>query len=376
MRIKTYSEVLGSVLATIGARCSLTNFNTGSVIRTITEVYSVVLTELYAFASDMLKQGFLDTCTGVWLDRKAKEYGLTRREAVKTEGVVIYSRRLPRNTNVPIPQGSIVTTPKDANGIEYRYFTSAPAVLVAGELSVEVPVIAEVAGSAYNVGNGAITKMTTFITGVDLLSNASDWITVVGADAEIDALLRRRCYLAWEELSQGGTAPAYVSWALSVAGVKSAFVDDTLPRGEGTLDVYIVGEAGPPEPALIEAVQAVVDANRPITADALVRAPESVDVPITMSLTPKAGYDSTVIDTEVRRRLSVYFSDVDDETLDITPLGVGNDVVASRIISVVMAIAGVYSVRLTLPADDVTIASNQYPELGTITITMEAPSNE
>lgn len=376
MRIKTYSEVLGSALATIGARSSLTNFNAGSVIRTITEVYSVVLTELYAFAADMVKEGFLDTCTGVWLDRKAKEYGIARRAAVKTEGIVIYSRRLPRNTNVPIPQGSIVTTPKDSNGVEYRYFTTAPAVLVAGQTSVEVPVIAEAAGSAYNVGNSVITKMSTFIAGVDAVGNASNWITVVGVDVEIDALLRRRCYLAWEELSQGGTAPAYVSWALSVAGVKSAFVDATLPRGEGTLDVYIVGEAGPPELALIEAVQAVVDANRPITADALVRAPEPVSVPITMSLTPKAGYDTTVIDTEVRRRLSVYFSDIDDESLPIIPLGVGNDVVASRIISVVMAISGVYSVRLTVPSDDVIIEPNEYPELGTVTITMEAPSDE
>ena len=81
MRIKTYPEVVGSILASFGQRTNLTNFNTGSVIRTLTEVYAVVVTELYAFGAEMLKQGFLDTATGFWLDRKAKEYGLTRKPA-------------------------------------------------------------------------------------------------------------------------------------------------------------------------------------------------------------------------------------------------------------------------------------------------------
>jgi len=376
MIIKTYSQILGSVLATIGTRSSLTNFNVGSVIRTITEVFSLVVGELYAFSSDMLKQGFLDTATGVWLDRHASEVGVTRRPAVKTKGLVRYSRRLPRATNVPIPAGSIVTTPKDANGVEYRYFTTTEAVLLSGQLYVDVEVEAETAGSAYNVGSNVITKMTTFISGVDFVSNASDWITTVGVDEEIDGLLRKRCYLAWEELSQGGTAPAYVSWAMSVPGVKSAFVDDTLPRGEGTLDVYIVGEAGPPEPALIAAVQALVDENRPITADALVLAPDSVVVPVTMTVVPQVGYDTTVMDTELRRRLAVYFSDVDDDTLAIDPLGVGRNVVPSRIIAIAMAVPGVYSVTLAAPAAEVEIASNEYPELGTITITMGIPSDE
>ena len=43
MKIKTYPEVVGSMLATIGQRTPLTNFNTGSVIRTLTEVFSIVV---------------------------------------------------------------------------------------------------------------------------------------------------------------------------------------------------------------------------------------------------------------------------------------------------------------------------------------------
>jgi uncharacterized phage protein gp47/JayE len=281
-----------------------------------------------------------------------------------------------KNTNIPLPKDSIVTTPKDQSGAEYRYFRTQAAVLQAGQTSVEAPVIAEAPGSAYNVGPGSITKMKTFTNGIDAVTNPTDWLTTVGVDEESDAALRQRCFLAWEELSQGGTAAAYVSWALSVPRVKSAFVDDTLPRGEGTVDVYIMGEAGLPDPALVAAVQEVVDHNRPITADALVLAPEPVVIDISASVTPRAGYDPIAIDTEIRRRLAVFFGDIDDAALPIIPLGVGKDVMTSQIVAVAMGVAGVYAVELTAPADNVVIAAKQVPELGDVTLVMEAASNE
>ena len=241
---------------------------------------------------------------------------------------------------------------------------------------MEVPVIAEYPGSAYNVGPGSITKMKTFINGIDAVTNPADWLTTVGVDEESDAALRQRCFLAWEELSQGGTAAAYVSWALSVPGVAAAFVDDTLPRGEGTLDVYIMGEAGLPDPALVAAVQAVVDQNRPITADALVLAPEPVVIDISASVTPRAGFDPAAMDTEIRRRLAVFFGDIDDPELPIIPLGVGKDVMVSQIIAVAMGVPGVYAIEMTAPADNVVIAAKHVPELGDVTLVMEAASDE
>ena len=376
LQIKTYSEIVSSMLTAIGERTGLTNFNVGSVVRTLTEVFSEVVGELYAFGAEMLKQGFLDTATGFWLDRKAKEYGITRKPAIKTVGRIVYSRPLPKSTNIPIPTGSIVTTPKDQSGKEYRYFTTEEAVLLAEELSVSVPVIAEEAGSSYNVGPDSISKMKTYINGIGSVTNEVGWITTVGVDEEKDSALRQRCFLAWEELSQGGTARAYVSWALSVPGVKSAFVDDTLPRGEGTVDIYIMGEAGPPDAALIDAVQAVIDENRPITADALMRSPDIVTVDISMRVTPRSGFDPNTIETEISRRISVYFGDIDDPDLSIIPLGVGRDVVASRIVAIAMEVDGVYMAVLNEPDANIAIAPNEFPEIGSVTIFMEAPSNE
>jgi uncharacterized phage protein gp47/JayE len=373
---KTYTQLVADMIAAVGDRTGLTNFNIGSTIRTKIEVFAEVVGELYAYGAEMLKQGFLDTATGTWLDRKAGEFGITRIPASKAEGVVVYSRLVAKPTNIPIPEGSIVATAKDASGLQYRYLTTAEVILAAGEKTVEAPVIAEAVGAAYNVGTGAISKMTTFISGIDAVTNEEDWLTTVGVDEETDAALRQRCFLAWDELSQGGTAAAYVSWALSVAGVKSAFVDDTLPRGEGTVDIYIMGDDGPPDPALIADVQDVIDDNRPITADALVLSPDIVEVPITMDVTPRAGYDSVAMTTEIERRIDVFFGDVEDSTLAIVPLGVGKDVVVAQIIGVVMSVPGVYSVDVTEPAADIEIDANEFPVQGAVTINMGAPSYE
>lgn len=375
--VKTYEQIRDAALLAIGSRTSISNFNVGSVVRTWTEAFSARLADVYLFAAEFYKNGFVDTATGFWLDRKAKEYGLTRQAAVTTRGNVSFYRNIAKSTNVTIPAGTIVKTLQDSNGIERRYTVDEETILASGETAVDVAVIAETSGEAYNVGSGSISVLATYITGIDGVTNESDWITITGTDTESDDDLRSRCILAWEELSTGGTAAVYVSWALSVDGVASAFVDDTMPRGDGTIDVYIMGDSGIPDPALIAAVQAVVDENRPITADALVLAPGTVSVDITLSVVPMSGYVASEVDADIRHRLDVYFSDVtDDEESDITPLGVGKDVVLSRIIAIVANTTGVYSVEVTDPSSDVEVDPSEFPAQGTVDITMEAPSEE
>lgn len=374
MRIKTYIQIVGEMLTQVGSRTPLTNFNVGSVIRTLVEIYAEVAAELYAFIGDVLKQAYLATATGYWLDLKAREYGVTRKVAVKTAGQVVFKRNQPRNENFPIPAGSIVATGVDQGGTERKYFTTTQAVLPAGALQIALPVIAEHEGKAYNVGPGAIRRMKTFIKGIDAVENPTGWITREGADEESDESLRRRTFLAWEELARGGTKAAYMSWALSVTGVKNVWVNDSLPRGQGTVDVYILGESGSPPPALIAEVQAVVDANKPITADALVRAPSTVQIPVAAHVTPRRGFDAAVMDAEIRRRLGILFSGEHDPALPwLEPLGVGRDVIRMQVIEVVMSVDGVYNLDLISPPQDLGIAPYEFPVSGTVTLTFGAP---
>ena len=115
---KTFSTIVSETLTAIGERTSLTNFNVGGTIRTITEVFSEVTGELYAYGSDMLKQGFMATAQGAWLVNKVKEVGVEPKDVITTEGTVMFSRPTARDTNITIPMDSIVATRKDQSGRE------------------------------------------------------------------------------------------------------------------------------------------------------------------------------------------------------------------------------------------------------------------
>jgi len=101
-----------------------------------------------------------------------------------------------------------------------------------------------------------------------------------------------------------------------------------------------------------------------------------VTVNVSLSVVPRAGYDAVAMEAEVRRRLCIFFGDIEDAALSIIPLGVGKDVVVAQIVGIVMAVPGVYSVVVHASASDITIHPNQFPELGTMTVTMEAASHE
>jgi uncharacterized phage protein gp47/JayE len=375
LRIRVFEEIVSSTISAIGERTGLTNFNVGSVVRTVTEVFSEVVGELYAFAGEALKQAFIQTASGLYLEMRAAERLVTKKRAVATRGVVVFERAVPGTTNILIAQHTVVSTPRDQAGLEYRYVTDEDAVLPVDDMSVVVAVTAEHAGRSYNVVPGSITEIRTHINGIGSVYNDTSWLTVEGADAESDDSLRQRALLAWEELTLGSTARAYRSWALSVPGVASVWVDDTLPRGDGTVDIYILGQGGTPSQALIDSVQAVVNERRPITAHALVRAPEGIEVNVELALTPRFGFDTETIEASVRAALGAYFGS-SEAIIPVRALGVGTDVMVSQIIATALSVSGIWDVGVVTPASDVVVDSYQMAQLGELTITWEAASDE
>ena len=112
--------------------------------------------------------------------------------------------------------------------------------------SVLVPIIAERAGAAYNVEAGAINIMVNSIANIGTTSNASGSQTVIARDDETDAASIERYRNILKSMSRAGTAPMYVSLATEVANVIDVFVDESLPRGNDTVDVYYTKTSGIP----------------------------------------------------------------------------------------------------------------------------------
>lgn len=311
---------------------AITNYNAGGVVRTILEIFARAVLQFYVLLSNVLRQCFVQTAEGEWLDLKAGEIGLTRKAATQATGLVRFGRTA-TSGNVVIPSGTILQTPIDTQGRRYRFFTSEERVLTTGNLQVSVPVTAEFPGAEYNVGGGTITELVSSVPGVTQVTNLPDWVTREGTDAETDPELRERYRLKWEELAQGATKMAYVGYAKEVNGVVDVEVDDHWPRGQGTVDVYITGTAGMPTQALLDEVQAVVNDRKPICSDARVLAPTAVPVNTTVHLFVLPG---TPGQTEMAATASAVINAlfILDDTYQVDDLRfrIGQDVTQDRII--------------------------------------------
>lgn len=322
------------------------NLNKG-IVRGLIELWCWGLWQLYLFLALVLKQAFPDTATGLWLDLHCKQVGATRRPATKVTGTA-YFVRAGNAGNVPIPAGRVVRTKPDGSGRIYRYVTTAAAVLPDGATEVAVPVIAEEYGAASNATVGQISEIVTMIPGVDAVENRAGWITLEGSDKEEDESLRGRYQLAWKVLN-GCTKYAYEAWAKEVVGVAQVKIRDQHPRGQGTVDVVIVGSAGAPSPALVAAVEANIlgtgnaDEKFPINDDVLVTGADLVETSVTAELEILYGDPATIL-LEAENRVRGLYSAV-AALPGVPPFGLGGDVMRDRLVWALM-VPGVKGVSM------------------------------
>ena len=145
----------------------------------------------------------------------------------------------------------------------------------------------------YNVSENQITVSMIYLEGIENITNDQDWIYLEGADEESYSSLRTRTLGSWEELSVNTTAGKLKSVVESLPGVMCAYVDDQHPRGQGTVDVIVIGTAGAASAELIQQAQQAIDTLRDNYEDYLVKPGEIVyqDVDITLHL--RAGTSTT-----------------------------------------------------------------------------------
>lgn len=325
------------------------NLNKG-IARGIIELFAWGLWQLYKFLEVVHRQAIPLEATGEWLDTHAAQVDEKRKPATKARGNVLFLRG-DGTGNIRIPAGRIVRTLPDGKGDIYRYVTDELAVLPEGAASVAVPATAEEYGRGANAAVGQICDLATPVEGILGVTNTADWLLEEGADAENDASLQWRYVLAWQSKA-GVTRAAYEAAALSVPGVVDVYVADQHPRGEGTVDVVVMGTAGMPTEKLLADVRAALDAAIVINHDLLVRAPEPVNVTVRAVLELLSG-DADAIRAEAESWVRSMFSYGDDPA--IPRFSIGRDVVRDRLASGLVSIAGVKRIRWESPAGDVEI---------------------
>lgn len=217
------------------------------------------------------KAMFARTSWGEYLEMRAEEHGIFRRQAVKAKGTVTVSG------NGTVPQGSVFQT---FTGIAF-YTTKAASITQSGDIPVEC----STAGTIGNVKAGTITVIPMSIPGIRSVMNAE--ATYDGFDEEDDATLYNRLIFKVRQPATSGNVNDYIEWATSIAGVGHVTVVP-LWNGNGTVKVIIADSSGSPASSnLLTQVSTTIETKRPIGATVSVVAPAILELHI--ALTPTKG---------------------------------------------------------------------------------------
>jgi uncharacterized phage protein gp47/JayE len=211
-----------------------------SVIGVLSTVAAAVAHGLYGYIEYVIRQTFSSTAEGVFLERRASEYGITRKAATSAEGTVSLegSGFVPAGTQLQTEDSVVYETVEDG---------TAPGVFT---------IQAVVAGVEGNLAAGETLTMISPISGVSSEAVAS--ALEGGVDAEDDESLRGRLLDRQKNPPKAGTKEDYVAWALEVAGVTRAWCYPTeLGAGNVTLRFMTDGltDDGIPSDVLVKRVE-------------------------------------------------------------------------------------------------------------------------
>lgn len=184
-------------------------------------------------------------------DALANSFGIYRLEATKATGEVTFCATTApaAGSQFTIPIGTAVTTTDDTGNIKTFYTTTegvidatTPINTSTNYYEVIVNVQASVAGSASNVGPGAINTITTKVSGISIVYNANSITN--GTDKETkDALIGRVKNNITGYIY--GTKASLLNKVLSY-NVKDAFIVDPnnefSTRGPGSVDIYVLDD--------------------------------------------------------------------------------------------------------------------------------------
>lgn len=369
-QLKDFPSVAASMINHARATQSkLTDFNVGSVARTILEAPAIEIEELY----QQMWNGLMEAIPVAVYNA----FGFERIPASPAFGVVRVIVT-PSATPSTVPAGSIF----EAAGDLPRSFVSLADTNIAANASfVDVQVRAQHPGAAGNVLAGTVFTVQPAIS--TMLSAAALQVFLGGSDEETEAQQKSRFAAFIRTISRSTTAA--LDYGVRSAVVRSAegaimervqfqsivepWITD-LSQPPALVNVYVHNGVDGASAALLEEVRRVLFGYRDATGRIVpgwkaagvrvdVYAATSVAVPVTGAVVVDAGYNSTTVIVQVSSAITDYISALD----------IGGDVLRAEIVAAAMGIPGVINYLPAAPAADVAIAATSKAIPGAMTIT-------
>jgi uncharacterized phage protein gp47/JayE len=349
----TLSALAARVRADLRGRLSIA----GPLVRramadVVSTVWAGAVHMLHGHLEWVAKQLFYDTSERDYLLSQAAMYGITPTPASFASG----NATATGVDGSDIPEGTIIVLEA---GVTYRVTTLATIAGGTATLALE----AVLAGDEANAEEGATLSFESPVAGVDAEVTVAAGGISGGFDEESTEGVRDRLMLRLREPPMGGADQDYEAWALAVAGVTRAWVYPT-ELGLGTVVVRFVLDDEEdifPDGAAVAAVQAALDAERPITAEVTAMAPTPLELDITLSVEPDTAEVRAAVEAEIADLLRREGEPGDGE-------GRGT-ILLSRLLTTIGISEGIEDFSLAIPAADVVPDVGELVVLGTVTFT-------
>jgi uncharacterized phage protein gp47/JayE len=316
-----------------------------TVLGVLARTHAGAVHGLYGHLDWVSRQVIYDTAEAEIMERWASIWGVARLAAAPAAGNVTFTG----SDGSVIPAGTLLAR---ADGVEFD--TDAEVIIAAGTATTAVTAV--IAGAAGDTLAGSTLGLVAPVAGVNSQATVAAGGLAQGTDAETDDGLRARLIDRIQQPPHGGASFDYVKWAKEVAGVTRAWVY-AAELGLGTVTVRFVRDDDAsiiPDAGEVAAVQAYIDALRPVTAQVTVVAPVAVPLDFTIELLPSTQAIKDAVTAELQDLLR----------REAQP---GGTLLLSHIREAVSIAAGETDHVLTVPAANVVSATGNISTFGVIT---------
>ena len=346
----------------------------GSIIYDALAPAALVMGQQSLDMANVIKETYIKTASGEFLDYRAIEHGTSRYPATQTEAKakVLNDKKEPLD-NVQI-------------GDKFASIGDSPIFYVVTKINSDLTIelTAETAGSSANSYIGQVLPVTPN----DLLSWAEiTEITAPARDVESDDHLRARLLSSQSWIAYGGNVANYLDMTSKIDEVGAAQIYPTW-NGGGTVKVVILNnDLMPASASLVQKVKNTLDPEdkqaegyglAPIDHSVTVTAPEKLIVNVDISVKLDDTKVTRYVKDSITKAVEGYFQSLREDWADINQkLGRGyqETIYRSKILSQVMLTEGVVNAKLpSLNGKDADIdlifnnEKSQLPVVGTVTI--------
>ena len=348
----------------------LLDLSVGSTLRAILEASASVALWMQWLMLLVLQMTRAATSNGGDLDSWMADFSLVRLAASPASGMVAFSR-YNSGAGALIPVGALVRTIDGSETFAVVADSSVTAwnsdlngyIIGSGVSSLDVPVVAQTAGSCGNIQADWIVVLATALSGVDSVSNGAGFTN--GIDAELDNAFRLRFQNFLSSRAQATLCAVRYAISSVQQGLSYIIQENQNPSGQFQLGNFVVvvdDGSGYPSNSLLSVIQQAIEAVRPVGSTFAVFPPVVSTVDVSLTITTTASADIAVVIPQIVDAIETY----------VNSLSVGASLPASRVVQIAYtaasSVVNVTGILLNNQPSDIVIQPCGVVKIGTVVV--------